>query len=54
MLIDETYHDVETPTGTMRVFVASPKVPQYPKARFPGVVVFSEICAPRRVGGLAW
>jgi len=30
-------------TGPMRVDLVSPRVPGYPKAKFPGVVVFSEI-----------
>ena len=47
MLTTQAHHDVETSTGTMRVFVISPKVDGYPDARFPGVVVFSEICALR-------
>ncbi|KAB8213459.1 Delta(24(24(1)))-sterol reductase [Aspergillus novoparasiticus] len=29
--------------GTMRIYVFHPTIPGYPKARFPGVVVFSEI-----------
>lgn len=43
MLITFAEHDVHTPSGEMRVHVISPKIAQYPKARFPGVVVFSEI-----------
>ena len=44
MLINKTHHDVPTSGGTtMRVFVLSPVVPNYPHAKFPGVVVFSEI-----------
>lgn len=44
MLIEETYHDVKTSYGTtMRLFVYHPKVPNYPNAKFPGVVVYSEI-----------
>ncbi|KIY72790.1 dienelactone hydrolase [Cylindrobasidium torrendii FP15055 ss-10] len=44
MLIQETYHDIKTKGGTTnRIFVISPVVPNYPEAKFPGVVVFSEI-----------
>ncbi|CAP98443.1 Pc22g11550 [Penicillium rubens Wisconsin 54-1255] len=46
MLIQESYHDVSTKAdgqGTMRIYVFHPTIPGYPKARFPGVVVFSEI-----------
>ncbi|RHZ56477.1 hypothetical protein CDV55_105025 [Aspergillus turcosus] len=46
MLIQESFHDVPTKAdgnGTMRIYVFHPTVPGYPKARFPGVVVFSEI-----------
>ncbi|THW08056.1 alpha/beta-hydrolase [Aureobasidium pullulans] len=44
MLIEESYKDVATKNGgSMRIFTWHPTVPNYPKARFPGVVVFSEI-----------
>lgn len=44
MLIEESYHDVTTSYGTtMRLFVFHPKIPNYPKVKFPGVVVYSEI-----------
>jgi len=47
MLINKTYHDLPTklhPNGRpIRIFVISPIVPDYPQAKFPGVVVFSEI-----------
>ncbi|KAF7587960.1 hypothetical protein BBP40_006468 [Aspergillus hancockii] len=46
MLIQESFHDVPTKAdgiGSMRIYVFHPTVPGYPKARFPGVVVFSEI-----------
>ncbi|KAH9082058.1 dienelactone hydrolase [Lactarius deliciosus] len=47
MLITKDFHDVPTKLGKngrpIRVFVISPKVPDYPQAKFPGVVVFSEI-----------
>ncbi|KAI4718480.1 alpha/beta-hydrolase [Aureobasidium sp. EXF-10727] len=44
MLIEESYKDVATKDGgNMRVFTWHPTVPNYPKAKFPGVVVFSEI-----------
>ncbi|KNG87720.1 dienelactone hydrolase family protein [Aspergillus nomiae NRRL 13137] len=46
MLIQESFHDVPTKAdgnGTMRIYVFHPTIPGYPKARFPGVVVFSEI-----------
>jgi len=47
MLITKTHHDVPSqlsPNGrAVRIFVISPSVPNYPDAKFPGVVVFSEI-----------
>ncbi|KAF9569620.1 dienelactone hydrolase [Agrocybe pediades] len=44
MLIDKTFHDVPTKNGgSVRIYVIAPVVPQYPHAKFPGVVVFSEI-----------
>ncbi|THH06100.1 hypothetical protein EW145_g4324 [Phellinidium pouzarii] len=47
MLISKTFHDVPStlnPKGRpVRIFVLAPDVPNYPKAKFPGVVVFSEI-----------
>lgn len=44
MLIKESFHDVKTKDGsTMRLFVFHPVIPNYPKARFPGVIVYSEI-----------
>ncbi|EAT91650.2 hypothetical protein SNOG_00155 [Parastagonospora nodorum SN15] len=44
MLITETHKDVPTKAGgDMRIFLFHPSIPNYPKAKFPGVVVFSEI-----------
>ncbi|KAL1864385.1 hypothetical protein VTK73DRAFT_5928 [Phialemonium thermophilum] len=47
MLIKESHADVRTVTqgkeSTMRVFLFHPTIPGYPNARFPGVVLFSEI-----------
>ncbi|KAK6464531.1 carboxymethylenebutenolidase [Scheffersomyces coipomensis] len=44
MLIDEYHYDVKTSYGTtMRLFVFHPKIANYPKAKFPGVIVYSEI-----------
>ncbi len=47
MLILESHTDVTTKAdgkeGSMRIFVFHPSIPGYPKARFPGVVLFSEI-----------
>ncbi|KAL0637626.1 hypothetical protein Q9L58_003350 [Maublancomyces gigas] len=44
VLINESHHDVVTSGGTtMRVFLFHPVIPGYPNAKFPGVVVFSEI-----------
>ncbi|GAO50206.1 hypothetical protein G7K_4340-t2 [Saitoella complicata NRRL Y-17804] len=43
MLIEESYEDVQTSTGPMRIYTFHPKIPGYPKAKFPGVVVYSEI-----------
>lgn len=46
MLIANSSQDVETSTGMMRVNIVSPKIGGYPRAQFPGVVVFSEIYNP--------
>ncbi|KAI9729225.1 MAG: hypothetical protein M1834_007017 [Cirrosporium novae-zelandiae] len=46
MQIKESYRDVATTAGgegTMRIHLFHPDIPNYPNARFPGVVVFSEI-----------
>ncbi|KAE9366081.1 alpha/beta-hydrolase [Stipitochalara longipes BDJ] len=47
MLIQETHKDVPTKAdgkdGSMRIFLFHPSIPNYPQARFPGVVLFSEI-----------
>ncbi|EHN03305.1 YDL086W-like protein [Saccharomyces cerevisiae x Saccharomyces kudriavzevii VIN7] len=44
MLITETFHDVQTSYGTtLRVYVYSPKIAGYPQAKFPGVILYSEI-----------
>ncbi|KAG5355297.1 putative carboxymethylenebutenolidase [Yarrowia sp. C11] len=44
MLIKESFHDVKTSYGTtLRLFVYTPSIPGYPKAKFPGVLVYSEI-----------
>ncbi|KAK4670834.1 hypothetical protein QC764_604090 [Podospora pseudoanserina] len=47
MLIKESHADVQTTangkTTSMRIFLFHPTIPGYPNARFPGVVLFSEI-----------
>ncbi|KAF3766547.1 hypothetical protein M406DRAFT_322420 [Cryphonectria parasitica EP155] len=47
MLIKEFHADVITTVNgvdsPMRIFVYHPTIPQYPSARFPGVLLFSEI-----------
>ncbi|KAI5864285.1 dienelactone hydrolase [Durotheca rogersii] len=47
MLINESYTDFQTTVDgketTLRIFLFHPTIPQYPEARFPGVVLFSEI-----------
>ncbi|KAK4130289.1 alpha/beta-hydrolase [Trichocladium antarcticum] len=47
MLIKESFADVQTTANgkesSMRIFVFHPTIPGYPNARFPGVVLFSEI-----------
>lgn len=44
MLIKEFHKDIPTAAGgNMRVFFFHPVMPNYPYAKFPGVVVFSEI-----------
>lgn len=42
MLIKSSHHDVQTAGGTtMRIFVFEPNMPDYPEAKWPGVVCFS-------------
>ncbi|KAK6341078.1 hypothetical protein TWF696_009385 [Orbilia brochopaga] len=44
MLIKESFQDIRTSGGTdIRVFLFEPSIPHYPNAKFPGVIVFSEI-----------
>lgn len=43
MLIKDSYTDIKTSSNDMRVYVFSPSIPNAPNAKFPGVVVFSEI-----------
>ncbi|KAK7752368.1 hypothetical protein SLS62_005705 [Diatrype stigma] len=47
MLLNESHTDVQVTVdgkeSSMRLFVFHPTISQYPKARFPGVVLFSEI-----------
>jgi len=47
MLITESHVDVPTAAGsqagTMRIFLFTPNIHGYPNARFPGIVLFSEI-----------
>ncbi|WRT70666.1 uncharacterized protein IL334_007664 [Kwoniella shivajii] len=47
MLIKTSYRDVPTKAngraGTIRIYLVEPNVPDYPQAKFPGCVVFSEI-----------
>lgn len=44
MLLKETYHDVKTSYNTtMRLYVFHPVIPNYPNAKFPAVIVYSEI-----------
>ncbi|KAK1828289.1 Alpha/Beta hydrolase protein [Podospora conica] len=47
MLIKESFADVQATvdgkTTSMRIFIFHPTIPGYPNARFPGVVLFSEI-----------
>ncbi|VBB83640.1 Putative Carboxymethylenebutenolidase [Podospora comata] len=47
MLIKESHADVQTTangkTTSMRIFLFHPTIPGYPNARFPGVILFSEI-----------
>jgi hypothetical protein len=47
MLIKTSYRDVPTKangrSGTIRIYLIEPNVPEYPEAKFPGCVVFSEI-----------
>lgn len=44
MLVEDSYVDLKTSYGTtMRVHIYHPKIPGYPNAKFPGVLVHSEI-----------
>ncbi|KAI8907653.1 dienelactone hydrolase [Powellomyces hirtus] len=43
MLTKESYVDLPTSTTPMRVFVIEPNLPSYPNAKFPAVIVWSEI-----------
>jgi carboxymethylenebutenolidase len=44
MLIEDSFVDLKTSYNTtIRLYVFHPKIPDYPKARFPGVIVHSEI-----------
>jgi len=43
MLIKESHVDLQTSSTPMRVFLFHPVLPSALKARFPGVVVFTEI-----------
>lgn len=46
MLIQESFVDVPTTVGgqgIMRIYIFHPSIPGFPKAKFPGVVLFSEI-----------
>ncbi|RUS26637.1 dienelactone hydrolase family protein, partial [Jimgerdemannia flammicorona] len=43
MLVKEDHRDLQTSTGPMRVYFYQPNLLEYPHAKFPGVVVFTEI-----------
>ncbi|OCF43642.1 carboxymethylenebutenolidase [Kwoniella heveanensis CBS 569] len=47
MLIKTSYRDVPTKAdgkeGSIRIYLVEPNLPDYPEAKFPGCVVFSEI-----------
>ncbi|TPX57995.1 hypothetical protein SpCBS45565_g08108 [Spizellomyces sp. 'palustris'] len=43
MLIKTFHVDLATSTTPIRVFVTEPNLPQYPKARFPAIICWSEI-----------
>ncbi|WWC65048.1 uncharacterized protein I303_107662 [Kwoniella dejecticola CBS 10117] len=47
MLIKTSYRDVPTKangkSGNIRIYLVEPNLPDYPQAKFPGCVVFSEI-----------
>ncbi|BGP12472.1 hypothetical protein JCM10213_006961 [Rhodosporidiobolus nylandii] len=43
MLIEQEQTEVMTATGPMTIYIVKPKIPGYPNAKFPGVVVYSEI-----------
>lgn len=43
MLIEQTSHVVDTLTGPMTIYLIKPKIAEYPNAKFPGVIVWSEM-----------
>ncbi|GAA6035956.1 hypothetical protein JCM8097_005184 [Rhodosporidiobolus ruineniae] len=43
MLIEQEQVEVQTATGPMTIYIVKPKIAGYPNAKFPGVVVWSEI-----------
>jgi len=43
MLIEQSTVELDTLAGKMTLFVITPKTPEYPNAKWPGVVVWSEI-----------
>jgi len=47
MIVKTSYKDVPTSangrSGSIRIYLIEPNVPDYPEAKFPGCVVFSEI-----------
>jgi dienelactone hydrolase len=43
MLIQDDFCDVQTTTNEMRIFLYVPINPNYPSAKYPGIVVFTEI-----------
>ncbi len=43
MLLKDSFVDVATTSGSMRIYTFSPVISNKPKAKFPGVLVFAEI-----------
>ncbi|KAJ3169456.1 hypothetical protein HDU88_000645 [Geranomyces variabilis] len=43
MLTKESHVDIQTSSTPMRVFIIEPNLPNHPNARFPAVIVWSEI-----------
>ena len=43
MLVKDNSTDVATSTNSMRIYTFEPQIADYPNAKFPGIIVFTEI-----------